>query len=96
MDRKLMLFSLSDLEQGRIKEPKSDLKDLSGFATIESMVQHTLSPPKLLQTHSLAGSPLREPKNIQRPFQDENLLKKLIQFKNQIPLSPRIIRARDS
>jgi hypothetical protein len=71
MDRKLMLFSLSDLEQGRIQEPKSDLKDLS-------------------------GSPLREPKSMDRPFEDENLLKKLIQYKNQIPLSPRIIRARDT
>jgi len=96
MDRKLMLFSLSDLEQGRIQEPKSDLKDLSGFASIESMVRHTLSPPKLLQTNSLSGSPLREPKTMDRPFEDENLLKKLIQYKNQIPLSPRIIRARDS
>ncbi len=91
-----MLFSWSDLEQGRVKQPKSDLKDLSGFNSIENMIHHSLSPPKLIQTHSPAGSLLKEPRNIERPFQDENLLKKLIQYKNQIPLSPRIIRATDS
>jgi hypothetical protein len=96
MDRKLSMISLSNLEQGRIREPVADPMDLSGFPSIEGMIRHSLSPPKLLQTLSPAGSRLMNPKTVERPFQDENLLKKLIQFKHQIPLSPRIIRATDS
>ncbi|MBU6153848.1 MAG: hypothetical protein KGP28_06055 [Bdellovibrionales bacterium] len=96
MDRKLMLFSWSDLEQGRINQPKSDLKDLSSFSSMEAMVQHSLSPKKLLRTHTPEGATLKEPQKIERPFHDETLLQKLIQYRNQIPLSPRIIRATDA
>jgi len=92
----LKLFSLSQLESGRIKTPIADPKDLGGFQELETLVRHSLSPPKLLQTRTPAGNPLKEPKTIERPFEDENLLKKLIQYKNRIPLSPRIIRNSDS
>jgi len=96
MDRKLALFSLSKMEQGRIAEIRPDLKNLSGFQEIENLVHHSLTPAKLIQTQTPSGTPLKEPRNFERPFQDENLLQKLIQYKNQIPLSPRIIRATDS
>ena len=96
MDRKLMLFSWSTLEHTRIREPKSDPKDLSSFSGIESMIQHSLRPPSLLQVHTPSGSLLKEPKRVDRPFEDETLLQKLIQYRNQIPLSPRIIRTTDA
>lgn len=96
MDRKLMLFSWSALEHNRIKDPKSDPKEISSFSGIEAMIQHSLKPTKLLQVHTPAGAPLKEPKKIDRPFEDETLLQKLIQYRNQIPLSSRIIRTTDS
>jgi hypothetical protein len=96
MDRKLISYSLSELERGRIREPAPDPKDLSSFSTLEAHILHSLSPAKLFQTRTPAGSRLPTPRTLDRPFEDEALLKKLIQYRNQIPLSPRIIRSRES
>ena len=100
MRRTLGLFSVSRLERGRIPEPGSDLRDLGAFKDLEETVARSLQnpgesetsvPPLKTQVSSLKAS-LNRP----RPLLDEALLQKLIQYRNQIPTSSRIIRANET
>ena len=92
MHRELGLFSISGLEKGRIEEVRSDLKDLSRFGELEALISHSLAPPTLVQTRTPSGTKLKEPRVLTRAFHDESLLQKLIQYRERIPLSSRVIR----
>ncbi len=97
MDLKLKeLFFLSTLETGRIKEHAPDPMDLGAFNDLTSTIAHSLKAPNLIRTQTPAGTLLKTPVAVSRPFEDENLLKKLLQHRNQIPVSSRIIRAQQS
>ncbi|MBC7397469.1 MAG: hypothetical protein H7333_08495 [Bdellovibrionales bacterium] len=97
MDFKLKeLFSLSSLEKGRIQEPEANPRDLSQFPNLDEMIEYSLRVPNLIRTQTPEGIPLKNPVNIQRPFEDEALLQKLLQYRSQIPTSSRIIRASES
>jgi hypothetical protein len=101
MHRELGLFSISSLEKGRISEQRPDPKDLALFTELEGLVSgsfvstqshagrlENLSPEAALKS----GTSLREPRVLTRAFRDETLLQKLMQFRERIPLSSRIIR----
>ena len=97
MDFKLKeLFSLSSLEKGRLREPEANPKEIGLFRDMEELIAHSLKAPGLIRTQTAEGNPLQSPVAVSRPFEDEALLKKLLQFRSQIPTSSRIIRASDS
>ena len=97
MDSKLTLFSISALEKGRIKEATPDPMNLTRFNELDNLVTHSLAPQKALPSTPIASNAAQmQTKSNQRPFEDLSLVQKLIQFRNQIPTSSRIIRASDS
>ena len=97
MDSKLKsiaksLYSFCGLEKGRVKTPHTDPRDLGDFRSIEEMISHSLKAPTLVRTQTQMGNPLIAPKAESRGFVDETLLKKLLQHRDKIPVSSRIIR----
>jgi hypothetical protein len=86
------LFFLSRLEKGRTANPSADPKAVASFETLNEVIAHSLKVPSLLRTQTKEGTLLKSPELTSRPFKDENLLKKLVQFRDQIPLSHRVIR----
>jgi hypothetical protein len=97
----LALFSVSRLEQGRVAEARPDLKDLGAFKELEETVTLSLSAgsdagaTRVVQPERTL-SPLQAGIRSSRPLLDETLLQKLVQYRNQIPHSSRIIRAGDT
>ncbi len=101
MHRELGLFSISVLEKGRIAEPRSDAKDLGRFVDLENLISGSLS---LLQPKK--EEPSRPVTPVQRltggslgqtgSFRDQSVLQKLLQYRDRIPLSSRIIRTGQS
>ena len=87
------LFFLSNFEKGRRQEPAADPREISLFEGLNEVIAHSLKAPNLIRLQTPEGKPLQNPMTLTRPFEDENLLKKLIQYRNQIPVSHRIIRA---
>jgi hypothetical protein len=96
MRSQLELYVFSKLEQGRVKEKSADPRNIVPFNELDSLVAHSLKPAALVQTKTPEGNTLSQPRMVKRPFQDEELLKKLIQFRDQIPTSSRIIRPESS
>ncbi len=95
MDFKLIsksLFTLSALERGRKNSPASDLKNIQEFNSLDPLIAHSLRAPNLVRTQTVTGVALQAPKYENRPFEDEAILKKLVQYRSQIPVSGRIIR----
>jgi len=93
MHRKLgELFFLSSLEKGRTAVPVADPRKISSFEELGDAIAHSLKAPTLMRMQTAQGNPLQTPVAMNRPFEDENLLKKLIQYRSQIPVSSRIIR----
>lgn len=90
------LLTLSTLEQGRKDSPAASARHLSPFQDLEAMIAHSLKKPELVQTQTVTGVPLRTPKSVKRPFQDEALMEKLLRHRDQIPVSARIIRESSS
>ena len=90
------LFTASTLESKRVKTSHADPRAISAFKELESEIFHSLKKPNLLRTQTITGVHLPTPKLENRSFNDEALLKKLIQYRAQIPASGRIIRKRDS
>ena len=86
------LFTLSKLEEGRREPVKPDLRNIGEFTSLDEVIAHSLRAPNLIRTQTAAGNPLQTPKLESRPFQDEALLKRLLQYRSQIPVSARIIR----
>ena len=89
------LFSLSALEKGRVTTSFPDPRAILEFKELDTVIAHSLRRPNLLRTQTLEGSPLPSPKHENRTMLDEDLLKRLIQHRAQVPLSSRIIRKRD-
>jgi hypothetical protein len=87
------LFFLSTTEKGRREEPNANPREISSFEGLHEVIAHSLKEPHLIHTQTALGNPLQNPMTLSRPFEDENLLKKLIQYRSQIPVSHRIIRA---
>ncbi|NDG85527.1 MAG: hypothetical protein EBX52_10915 [Proteobacteria bacterium] len=103
MARQLELYSLSNLEKGRIREAKSDLTALSPFLELEGMITSSLMPQEFqtsqTDAHGKMKLPSRNPllsRRSPRPFQDSALVERLIRDRSQIPVSSRIIRNQDS
>ena len=99
MDSKLMkivktLFTWSRLEEGRTTTAHADPRDISAFGSVQDLVFHSLKAPNLVHTQTPSGNPLPTPKASSRPFQDENLLRKLVQHRDKIPTSSRVIRSK--
>jgi hypothetical protein len=95
VDFKLMaksLYTLSELENGRITSATADPRNIGEFNSLNEVIAHSLREPNLIRTQTQAGTPLKEPKYENRPFEDEAILKKLLQYRSQIPVSARIIR----
>ena len=95
MDFKLMaksLYTLSKLELGRIQPAVTDPRNISEFTSLDEVIAHSLRAPNLIRTQTAAGTALQTPRLENRPFADEAILKKLLQYRSQIPVSARIIR----
>jgi hypothetical protein len=86
------LFFLSSLEKGRTPVPVADPRKISSFEELNEEISHSLKAPTLMRMQTSQGTQLKTPVAMNRPFEDENLLKKLIQYRSQIPLSHRVIR----
>ncbi len=89
------LFTASSLEENRVQTTHADPRDISGFKELETVISHSLRKPNLMRTQTLTGVTLPAPKMENRSYNDEALLKKLIQYRAQLPTSGRIIRKRD-
>ena len=89
------LFTASDLEFERVKVPHADPREIGVFKELESIIAHSLRKPNLLRTQTPMGVALPSPKFENRSFNDEAILKKLIQYRTQIPSTSRIIRKRE-
>lgn len=89
------LFTVSPLEEKRVRESHADPRAISEFKELETVIAHSLKKPNLIRTQTLTGVTLPAPKLESRGLQDEELLKKLLQYRAQIPTSGRIIRKRD-
>jgi hypothetical protein len=98
MARQLELYSLSSLEKNRIRERKSDLTDLSRFNELESVIRQSLNPESKTSSSQIKATPQNPllARKSSRPFQDSAMLERLLQIRNQIPISSRIIRTQDS
>ena len=89
------LFTVSALEENRVSTKHADPREISDFKEIEAVIAHSLRKPNLVRTQTLTGVALPTPKFENRGLQDENLLKKLLQYRAQVPASTRIIRKRE-
>ena len=87
------LITPSRLEQGRLdKRPDAPFAMLAEFKGLEGMITHSLKKPELLTVKSPMGQTLLKPTATKRPFQDQELIQKLLKFKDRIPLSARVLR----
>lgn len=86
------LYTLSKLEEGRRNPVKSDLRNIGEFTSLDDVIAYSLRAPNLIRTQTAAGTPLKNPKLETRPFEDEAILKRLLQYRANIPVSARIIR----
>ena len=99
MDSKLKslaktLYSICSMEKGRVKSPHTDPRDLDDFQSMDEIISHSLKAPNLIRTQTQMGTTLRAPKMESRGFLDESLLKKLLQHRDKIPTSSRVIRSK--
>lgn len=93
------LFTLSDLEKGRIKEAQPDPRRIEGFADLEGVISQSLTPAPTvtIQTtsHTILGNdaqPKTAARTIERPLADQDLLQKLLKHRPNYT-SNRILRA---
>lgn len=89
------LFTFSSLETNRVKGTHADPRAISEFKGLEEIISHSLRKPNLIRTQTLAGNTLPTPKLENRGLKDEALLQKLVQYRDRIPLSGRIIRKQE-
>ncbi len=101
MHRELGLFSITDLEKGRVEESSADPKNLARFGELENLVSGSLRSESL-QTDPMGVKtkqdlrPARPALGKKGSFRDESVLQKLLQYRDRIPLSSRIIRTGQS
>ncbi len=100
MHRELGLFSISVLEKGRVDEPRADARNISRFGELESLIEASLAPepriPAQVRATAQALRTSREPLGQKGSFRDQSVLQKLLQYRDRIPLSSRIIRTGQS
>ncbi len=82
------LFTSSTLEEKRVKTPQADPREIGVFKDLESIISGSFHKPA-------SAPPTLMTRPFERTLQDQELLKKLIQYRNEIPLSSRIIRKKD-
>ena len=97
MDQQLKpLFTWTKLEKNRVTTTRTDPKAITVFQTLETLVSLSLTPTPsksavTTQAPLHAAKPTLE-NNPKRSFLDEELVKKLINQRSQLPLSSRILR----
>ncbi len=101
------LFTSSTLEEKRVKVARPDPREITHFKDIEILIAHSFFKSSMESTrgknrsldsssdHPSPPNPNEAPKLFGRTLKDEQLLKKLIQHRDEIPLSNRIIRKKD-
>lgn len=95
------LTSLSSVEQGRIPEPQTDLKNVTSFQEVENLVKNSITPPAPQTAPIETRSPnflnvSKNPKpSLKSTFGDQELLNKLLSHRNQYQ-SGRILRGKPS
>ena len=102
MHRELGLFSISDLEKGRVADPRSDGRDIARFGELENLISGSLAlktPTKneeAVRAKAPALRPSGEAVGRKGSFRDQSVMQKLLQYRDRIPLSSRIIRTGQS
>jgi hypothetical protein len=102
MHRELGLFSISVLEKGRVTEQRTDAKDIVRFVELEALIAGSLTqwaPTQkndTVRAKSPALSHSGDSLGQKGTFRDQSVLQKLLQYRDRIPLSSRIIRAGQS
>jgi hypothetical protein len=93
------LFTSSTLEEKRVKVARPDPREITHFKDIEILIAHSFFKSSVESSRSKNASeptPRNDaPKLFGRTLKDDQLLKKLIQHRDEIPLSNRIIRKKD-
>jgi hypothetical protein len=93
------LFTMSTLEEKRIKVPHADPREITFFKEIETMISHSFfksSRDTSRQSNTPTELKPEGPKLFGRTLKDEKLLEKLLQHRDEIPRSSRIIRKKDT
>lgn len=94
------LMTLSPLEHRRVLEVQANPLDLSAFNSIEAIIQHSLKKPELVKVHTPMGNPIPKPLKsltpVKRSFCDQEIVNRLIKYRDRIPLSARILRPQTS
>jgi hypothetical protein len=93
------LFTLSDLEKGRIAEAQPDPRRIEGFADLETAIAQSLTPVPTVTvqttTHPILNDqaqPKTGSRTLERPLADQDLLQKLLKHRPNYS-SNRILRA---
>lgn len=81
------LYLLQKLEENRISQITSDLKDITPFKNLEREIQNSLAMPSTPQPISN-----QQPANTSRTQRDEELIQKILKARKLSSLSSRIIR----
>lgn len=90
------LFTACAFEENRVRSPHADPRSLSEFKELETVIAHSLRKPNLIRTQTPGGITLPAPKMENRGLKDEAILKRLLQYRAQVPTSSRIIRKKES
>jgi len=96
------LFTSTTLEEKRVKTTRPDPREITVFKDIETLIAHSFfkSSVEAARTNGKNNlAPLAKPdapRLFERTLKDEQLLQKLIQHRDRIPLSNRIIRKKES
>lgn len=89
------LYTTCAFEENRIQARHSDPRAITDFKELETVIAHSLRKPNLLRTQTPSGITLPSPKMENRGLKDEAILKRLLQYRSQIPASGRIIRKKE-
>lgn len=93
------LFTSSTLEEKRVKVPQPDPRAIGVFKDLETVIAgsfHKSMKNGSTPVASAGAKPVVMARPFERTLQDQELLKKLIQYRGEIPLSNRIIRKKDT
>jgi len=86
------LYQWHALEDHRSAPRESNPLQLDAFQKVEQQIHHSLKAPSLIKKHTPAGQPLKQPAVLQRSFEDQELVQKLIRMRSESRLSTRILR----
>ncbi len=98
------LFTTSKLEEKRVKVPQADPREISFFKEIENIISKSFFRSSVesnraretsLQNETATDRKKAASRLFERTLKDEELLQKLLQHRDEIPRSSRIIRKQD-